>query len=92
MPGDRHSQEREEGAVLGDHQVPEQQMATRRDRAKLGFACARDEVSKKAQLEILRSSQTDVLLVPIGAEQTLLDDAERLDERLAEMVIAATVA
>jgi len=72
----------------------QQQLANRRGRAKLGFACARGEVSKKAQLEILRSSQTDVLLVPIGGDelQALLDDAERLDERLADVVIAATMA
>jgi hypothetical protein len=72
----------------------QQQMANRRGRAKLGFACARGQVSKSAQLEILRSSQTDLLIVPIGETefQGLLDDAERLDERLAEFVIAATMA
>jgi hypothetical protein len=60
----------------------------------LGFACARGELSTKAQLEILRSSQTDAFLVPLGGDelQALLDDAERLDERLAEMVIAAAMA
>ncbi len=72
----------------------QQQLANRRGRAKLGFACARGEVSKQAQLEILRSSQTDALLVPLGGNelQLLLADAERLDERLAEMVITAAIA
>jgi hypothetical protein len=70
------------------------QMGNRRGRCKLGFACARGEVSSKARLEILRSSQTDVLMVPLGGAelQALLDDAERLDERLAEMVIEAAMA
>lgn len=69
------------------------QMANRRGRCKLGFACARGEVSKKAKTEILRSSQTDVLMVPIGSEElvSLLDAADRIDERLAEFVIAATL-
>lgn len=71
----------------------EGQMGNRRGRCKLGFACARGDVSKAAELEIIGLRRADVLIVPIGGEelQQLLDDADRLDERLAEMVIAATM-
>lgn len=72
----------------------EGQMGNRRGRCKLGFACARGDVSKAADLEIIGLRRADVVIVPIGGEdlQRLLDDADRLDERLAEMVIAATMA
>ena len=71
----------------------EGQMGNRRGRCKLGFACARGEVSKAADLEIIGLRRADVVIVPMGGEQLqrLLDDADRLDERLAEMVIAATI-
>lgn len=69
----------------------EGQMGNRRGRCKLGFACARGEVSKAAGLEIIGLRRADVVIVPLGGEQLqqLLEDADRLDERLAEMVIAA---
>lgn len=72
----------------------EGQMGNRRGRCKLGFACARGDVSKAADLEIIGLRRADVVIVPMGGEdlQRLLDDADRLDERLAEMVIAATIA
>ena len=72
----------------------QQQMANRRGRAKLGFACARGEISKQAQLEILRSSQTDILIVPLGGNdlELLLADAGRLDERVADLVLGAAMA
>lgn len=72
----------------------EGQMGNRRGRCKLGFACARGDVSKAADLEIIGLRRADVVIVPIGGAklQQLLDDADRLDERLAEMVIAATMA
>jgi hypothetical protein len=72
----------------------EGQMGNRRGRCKLGFACARGHVSKAADLEIIGLRRADVVIVPMGGEdlQRLLDDADRLDERLAEMVIAATMA
>lgn len=71
----------------------EGQMGNRRGRCKLGFACARGDVSKAADLEIIGLRHADVVIVPMGGEQLqrLLDDADRLDERLAEMVIAATM-
>jgi hypothetical protein len=72
----------------------EGQMRNRRDRCKLGFACARGDVSKAANLEIVGLRRADLVIVPVGGEdlQRLLADADRLDERLAEMVIAATIA
>jgi hypothetical protein len=72
----------------------EGQMANRRGRCKLGFACARGEVSGPAELEILGLRRADLVIVPIGGSelQELLEQADRLDERLAEMVIAATLA
>jgi hypothetical protein len=72
----------------------EGQMGNRRGRCKLGFACARGEVSKAADLEIIGLRRADVVIVPLGGDdlQRLLDDADRLDERLAEMVIVATMA
>jgi hypothetical protein len=72
----------------------EGQMGNRRGRCKLGFACARGGVSKAANLEIIGLRRADVVIVPLGGDdlQRLLDDADRLDERLAEMVIAATMA
>jgi hypothetical protein len=72
----------------------EGQMGNRRGRCKLGFACARGEVSKAADLEIVGLRRADALIVPIGeAELTqLLEEADRLDERLAELVIAAAMA
>lgn len=72
----------------------EGQMGNRRGRCKLGFACARGDVSKAAHLEIIGLRRADLVIVPIGGEQLqqLLDDADRLDERLAELVIAATMA
>jgi hypothetical protein len=71
----------------------EGQMGNRRGRCKLGFACARGDVSKAADLEIIGLRRAEVVIVPMGGEQLqqLLDDADRLDERLAEMVIAATM-
>lgn len=71
----------------------EGQMSNRRGRCKLGFACARGNVSKAADLEIIGLRRAEVVIVPIGGEQLqgLLDDADRLDECLAEMVIAATM-
>lgn len=71
----------------------EGQMGNRRGRCKLGFACARGETSKPANLELVGLRRSDVVIVPIGGEQLqqLLDDADRLDERLAEMVIAAAL-
>jgi hypothetical protein len=68
----------------------EGQMGNRRGRCKLGFACARGEVSKGAHLEIIGLRRADVVIVPMGGEQLqqLLEDADRLDERLAEMVVA----
>lgn len=71
----------------------EGQMGNRRGRCKLGFACSRGEISKAADLEIVGLRRSEVVIVPIGGEQLqqLLDDADRLDERLAEMVIAATL-
>lgn len=71
----------------------EGQMGNRRGRCKLGFACARGDVSKAADLEVIGLRRADVVIVPMGGEQLqrLLDDADRLDERLAEMVIAATM-
>lgn len=72
----------------------EGQMGNRRGRCKLGFACARGNLSKAAELEIIGLRRADVVIVPIDGDalQQLLNDAERLDERLAEMVIAATIA
>lgn len=71
----------------------EGQMGNRRGRCKLGFACARGDVSKAADLEIVGLRRADALIVPLGGAelQLLLDDADRLDERLAEMVIAAAM-
>lgn len=72
----------------------EGQMGNRRGRCKLGFACARGEVSKAAEIEIIGLRRADVVIVPMAGQQlqSLLDEADRLDERLAEMVIAATMA
>jgi hypothetical protein len=69
----------------------EGQMGNRRGRCKLGFACARGDVSKAADLEIIGLRRAEVVIVPMGGEQLelLLDDADRLDESLAELVIAA---
>ena len=71
----------------------EGQMGNRRGRCKLGFACARGDVSKAAELEIIGLRRADVVIVPMAGEQLewLLDEADRLDERLAEMVLAATM-
>jgi hypothetical protein len=51
-------------------------------------ACARGDLAKAAELEIIGLRHADVVIVPIDGDalQQLLDDAERLDERLAEMV------
>lgn len=72
----------------------EGQMGNRHGRCKLGFACARGDISKPARLEIIGLRRADVVVVPIGGEelQQLLDNADRLDERLAEMVVTATLA
>jgi hypothetical protein len=69
----------------------EGQMGNLRGRCKLGFACARGEVSKAADVEIIGLRRADVVIVPFGGEQLqqLLADADRLDEHLAEMVIEA---
>lgn len=70
------------------------QMANRRGRCKLGFACALGTLSRSAKGEILRTSQTETLIVPLDGDrlQQLLDDADRLDQCLIEMVIEATTA
>ena len=71
----------------------EGQMGNRRNRCKLGFACARGDISKAADTEIIGLRRAEVVIVPIGGDalKELLDDADRLDERLAEMVIAAAM-